>query len=280
MTDSKIMLFQKTKPLNAMGALLCVSMLMGCANSATENADTRDANRGMKTGAAGGALLGLVMGAAAGDASLAVKGAAVGAAAGGLAGAGADYANDREDYRNENSSKNININGLPSQAVNAGTNSSVAANWDRLDDFSGEWQVNIWAVNPDGERIEATAQAAGNLVRTTATQLSIKALNVDGVDQPIAGNVELAYTVESGYSLQTEFNGNEKLRFAGEFQSQQQRYSYYPVGVNGQTYSGDERSKLRLELRFAGKDVFLVDTFSVVNGQEVQIQSYRFTRQS
>ncbi|MBL4912879.1 hypothetical protein JMA39_06975 [Shewanella schlegeliana] len=255
-------------------------MLMGCANSAIESADGQDPNRGMKTGAAGGALLGLVMGAAAGDASLAVKGAAVGAAAGGLAGASADYANDREDYRNENGNKNININGLPSQSVNAGASSSVAANWDRLDDFSGEWQVNIWAVNSDGERIEATAQAQGNLIRTTATELSIKALNVNGVDQAIAGNVELAYTPDMGYSLQTEFNGNDKLRFTGEFQSQQQRYNYYPVGVNGQTYSGDDRSKLRLELRFAGKDVFLVDTFSVVNGQEVQIQSYRFTRQS
>lgn len=280
MTDSKIMLFQTAKPISTAGALLCVSMLMGCASSATDSADGQDANRGLKTGAAGGALLGLVMGAAAGDASLAVKGAAVGAAAGGIAGAGADYANDREDYRNENGNKNININGLPSQGASAEGRAPIANNWDRLDDFSGDWQVNIWATNADGERIEATTQATGNLVRTTATQLSIKALKVNGVEQAISGNIELAYTADTGYSLQTAFNGNEKLRFSGEFQSQQQRYSYYPVGANGKAYSGDDRSKMRLELRFAGKDVFLVDTFSMVNGQEVQIQSYRFTRQS
>lgn len=69
------------------------------------------------------------------------------------------------------------------------------------------------------------------------------------------------------------------MRFFGEYQGSSQRYSYYPVGVEGQTLSGDERNNMRVELRFAGKDVILVDTYTQVKGEDVQIQSCRFTRQ-
>ncbi|WP_144213428.1 hypothetical protein [Shewanella donghaensis] len=262
-----------------------MSLLSACANSGAVNEDgSEKSNRGMKTGIAGGAILGLAMGAAAGDASLALKGAAVGAAAGGVAGAGADYANDREDYRNENASKSININGLSANGISGNAQSNAQANqqpatWDKLDNFSGQWQVNIWALNSEGNRIEATAEAQGSLIKTTATQLSVDNLIVNGDQQALAGKVDLAYSAEEGYQIETNFNGNQKLNFVGEV-SEHGRYSYYPVGVNGETYSGNDRNKMRLELRFVGKDVFLVDSFTQIEGKEVQIQSYRFTRQS
>ena len=40
------------------------------------------------------------------------------------------------------------------------------------------------------------------------------------------------------------------------------------------------RSEIRIELRFVGRDVFLVETYAPGNGGEVKIQSYRFTRSS
>ncbi|PKG56311.1 hypothetical protein CXF83_20345 [Shewanella sp. Choline-02u-19] len=259
---------------------LCLMALTACASGDGMGEDGRDSNRGMKTGAAGGAILGLAMGAVAGDAGMALKGAAIGAAAGGVAGAGADYANDREDYRNENATKSININGLPGTQVGVASQApATPQNWDRLDTFSGQWQVNIWALDSQGKRVEATGVAQGGLSKTTAATLSVENLAVSGVKQDLTGQVELSYSPELGYQLQTDFNGNKKLNFSGEYQPQLQRYNYYPVGVNGQTYSGNERSQMRIELRFAGKDVFLVDSYAVVDGQEVQIQSYRFTRQ-
>ncbi|GIU47852.1 MULTISPECIES: hypothetical protein [Shewanella] len=258
-----------------------VSFLSGCASSGAVNEDGSGNNRGLKTGAAGGAILGLAMGAAAGDASLALKGAAIGGAAGGLAGASADYANDREDYRNENGNKNININGLPQSKVSDAQTAvkSTPQSWDKLDHFSGEWQVNIWALNDEGNRVEASASANGALLKTTKTQLSVDNVQMNGEVQSLSGKVDLAFSPEDGYQIMTEFNGNENMRFVGEVDDQG-RYSYYPVGVNGSTYSGNERSTMRLELRFVGKDVFLVDSFIQSKGEEVQIQSYRFTRQS
>ncbi|RTR27238.1 glycine zipper domain-containing protein [Shewanella atlantica] len=260
-------------------AALCVSLLSGCASTTDGENTEQDRNRGLRTGAAGGAILGLALGAATGDASLAAKGAMVGAAAGGAAGAAADYQNDREDHRNENGNKNININGLGSAAnPSAPQMSNTPQNWDKLDDFTGDWQINIWALLDDGKRIEATGIAKGSLAKTTAAQLNFDKLNVDGVSHELTGQIQLGYTPAGGYSLETDFSNNDKMRFSGEHQANNQRYSYYPVGVKGQTLSGDERQNMRVELRFAGKDVFLVDTYTQVKGEDVQIQSYRFTR--
>jgi len=261
-------------------AALCVSLLSGCASTSDGENGNQDSNRGLRTGAAGGAILGLALGAATGDASLAAKGAMVGAAAGGAAGAAADYQNDREDYRNENGNKNININGLGNGANPAAAQmTNVPQSWDKLDTFSGDWQVNIWALLDDGKRIEATGVAKGSLAKTTTAQLNFEKLNVDGVPHELTGQIQLGFTPAAGYRLETDFSNNDKMRFSGEYQANSQRYSYYPVGVKGQTLSGDERHNMRVELRFAGKDVFLVDTYTQIKGTDVQIQSYRFTRQ-
>lgn len=267
MTNSKTLL-----------AILCVAALSGCATTGDENGE-RDQNRGLKTGAAGGALIGLAMGAAMGDASLAAKGAMVGAATGGVAGAAADYSNDREDHRNENSTKNINVNGFAGTPIAAGSTSTIPQQWDKLDSFSGEWRVDVWALGAKGQRIEASGMAMGSLAKTTAADLNFDELQVEGEPHSLKGKVQLAYTANDGYSLETDFSNNEPMRFSGEFNSANQRYQYYPVNVQGKTLNGDERNNIRLELRFAGNDVFLVDTFAQVKGENVQIQSYRFTRQ-
>ena len=259
-------------------AALCIAALSGCASTSDENGE-RDQHRGLKTGAAGGALIGLAMGAVMGDASLAAKGAMFGAATGAAAGAAADYHNDREDYRNENSTKNININGLASAPMATGAASMVPQSWDKLDSFNGNWRVDIWALDAQGSRIEASGMARGSLTKTTAVELHFDALQVNGEPHSLSGRVQLAYTPSDGYSLETDFSNNELMRFSGELNVTNQRYSYYPVNVQGQTLNGDERNSMRLELRFAGKDVFLVDTFTQVKGEEQLIQSYRFTRQ-
>lgn len=257
-------------------AALCVSVLSGCASTGEDG--ERDQNRGLKTGAAGGALVGLAMGAAMGDASLAAKGAMVGAATGAAAGAAADYQNDREDHRNENATKNINVNGLGNTAL-ATPAATAMQNWDKLDTFTGQWRVDIWAFDANGERIEASGTATGSLAKTTAAELNFDELAVNGEPHALNGKVKLAYTQNDGYSLKTNFSNNEQMRFSGELDGTTQRYSYYPVNVQGQTLNGDERNNMRLELRFIGNDLFLVDTFSQIKGEEQQIQSYRFTRQ-
>ena len=62
-------------------------------------------------------------------------------------------------------------------------------------------------------------------------------------------------------------------RMAGE-----ERYSFYYVGSSTDGVLGQARSENRLEMRFVGKDVFIVETFAPEGSGEKVIQSYRFTR--
>lgn len=250
---------------------LCITLLVACAGTG----DERDPNRGMRTGAAGGAIMGLALGAVTGDATLAAQGAVVGAAAGGAAGAAADYRNDREDYRNENANRNININ-APTGVT--GQQTTTPQRWDRLDDFTGNWQLEISVIGEGGKAIEASGNATGSLASTTAAQFDIKVNTVSGNSQTMSGTAGLSYTPEQGYGLTTNFEGSDPLSFSGEFQASEQRYNFYPVGAQGQTYSGDDRSRMRIEMRFAGNSVIIFETYVPISGKETKVQTYRLTR--
>ncbi len=249
----------------------CIIFLVSCAGTGTE----RDANRGLKTGAAGGAIMGLALGAVTGDAKLAAQGAVVGAAAGGAAGAAADYQNDREDYRNENANRNININ-APSGVT--GQQAATLQRWHRLDDFTGNWQLDIFVKGQGGKITDASGNAIGTLASTTAAQFDIKVNTVSGTSQTMSGIAGLSYTPELGYGLTTNFEGSDPLSFSGVFQASEQRYNFYPVGAKGQTYSGDERSRMRIEMRFGGKSVIIFETYVLIDGKETKVQTYRLTR--
>lgn len=250
---------------------LCITFLVACAGAGGE----RDPNRGLRTGAAGGAIMGLALGAVTGDATLAAQGAVAGAAVGGAAGAAADYRNDREDYRNENANRNININ-APSGVT--GQQAATPQRWDRLDDLTGNWQLDISVIGQGGKTIDASGKATGTLASTTAAQFDIKVNTVSGTSQTMSGVAGLSYTPEQGYGLTTNFEGSDPLTFSGEFQANEQRYNFYPVGANGQTYSGDERNRMRIEMRFAGKSVIIFETYVPIDGKETKVQTYRLTR--
>lgn len=257
--------------------LLCASFLSACASTSEENGDQAK-NRGLKTGAAGGALIGLTMGAITGDAKFAVQAAALGAATGAAAGAAADYQNDREDHRNENKQQTITLNGqnIPAQAAQP----STPQTWDKINNFVGAWQVDIWANNAQGGVNEATADANGTLLSTSTASFIVEKLEVSGQKQDLSGKFLLSYTAEDGYGLTIDFSNNEKLSFAGEYHASQNKYSYYPLQAKGTTLSGEQRSNMRIELRFAGNNIFLVETYVMNKGKEQQVQSYRFTKTS
>lgn len=264
-----------TKQTLAVGVLL--ALLTGCA--ATSDDSQRDANRGLKTGAAGGALLGLALGVAAGDASLAAKGAMVGAAAGGVAGAAADYQNDREDYRNERGTKTLNINGLDGTHNAANNNEHT---WDKLDRLVGEWQVKAWAIGGNEQPINAVGRATGRLIKTTEVKLHFSELIVNGDKHEQFGQANLSYTQDAGYLLATHFGhtDNQEIRYAGEKDLQNHKYNYYPLNAKGTVAVGAERQDSRVELRFVGQELFFVETFVKIEGEEVKIQSYQFTKLS
>ena len=66
----------------------------------------------------------------------------------------------------------------------------------------------------------------------------------------------------------------------GERLPGEERYNFYYVGASETGTLGTARRDTRIELRFVGQDIFLVETYVQTGSGEVQVQSYRFTRAS
>ncbi|MEF1307767.1 hypothetical protein QTO17_38565, partial [Vibrio owensii] len=138
-------------------------ILAGC-----ETPGEDDPNALTKQVAAGGALLGLTMGALTGDAELAVKGAVAGGVAGGVAGAGADIHNNRDNIRHD--SRNDAISGINGGQNTAATN--TPQQWQEIDNFVGDWNVNIQNHNRDFKGLEGLS-AHGSLAKTTEANVKV-----------------------------------------------------------------------------------------------------------
>ncbi|MGR5150385.1 hypothetical protein [Photobacterium swingsii] len=263
-------LFLKT----SIAAVLSATLLTGCVNP-----DQNDPNAATKQGAIGGALLGLTMGALTGDAELAAKGAIAGGVAGGVSGSMVDLDNNRDNQRHSSRDDAIaQIGNSQQQGANAAPSPTQPQTWAELDKFTGKWQVAIWS-NTTGETINAKADAAGSLTKTTTAQIAIDNLQVNGSANSLAMTAEFSFTPESGYILSVKNNvDNSTAQFVGEYQAANIRYNFYPESTDVSVIKGVDASQVRLELGFAGNNVWMVDTWAAIDGQDVKVQSYRFTR--
>lgn len=250
-------------------AIVVTLGLAGC--SAVDHDDEHAAT---KKGAMGGALLGLTLGALTGDAGLAMKGAVAGGVAGGVAGSAADLENSRESSRSS---------GRDDAIANIGNNNQQASTekedeWSELTNFMGDWNVSISGMNAD-KAVKATAQANGVLVKTTKAQVVINQVIVDGEIAEIKLTTQFSYDPIEGYSavIKNETN-NQELHFAGEFQPGLNRYNFYPISDDALFVAGTQTQDFHIQLGFAGKKIWMLDTYALVDGKETKIQSYRFSK--
>ncbi|CAE6919824.1 hypothetical protein ACOMICROBIO_GDFFDHBD_01911 [Vibrio sp. B1REV9] len=242
-------------------AALSLPLLAGCVTPGED-----DPNALTKQGAAGGALLGLTMGALTGDADLAVKGAIAGGVAGGVAGAGADIHNNRDNIRHDSRNDAIGAIGGTQNTTNA------PQQWQEIDNFVGNWNVNIQNHSRDFKGLNGLS-AQGSLAKTT--EANVKVTNAQGVDL----NAEFTFDAQSGYQLTlTNEAKNVSVAFAGEQQAQTSRYNFYPVNINDVIYQGIPTGDVRVELGFAGPNVWTIDSYAYLDGSEQKVQTFRFTR--
>ena len=257
--------------------LAAVLLPLAC-ESTGEGAD----NRGAKRGAATGALVGLTLGALTGDAGLAMKGAVAGGVTGGAAGSMQDLDSQRQTERTEIMADAIvgRGGGEPVPAA------SRPQTWDRLNVFPGKWSCSMWGLDEQGERVTATASWTGTLASTSTARLTLDEVDLagfgDDVDDDFGGGYsELSFDPEGGYEMLNVFTSTpDARRWVGERMSGEERYSFYYVGTEDTGHLGTARSQMRLELRFVGRDLFMLDTYSPEGSAEKQVQSYRFTRQN
>ncbi|MEZ8824700.1 hypothetical protein AB6E04_10080 [Vibrio amylolyticus] len=244
-------------------AALSLPLLAGCVTPGED-----DPNAATKQGAVGGALLGLTLGALTGEPELAVTGAIAGGVAGGVGGAAADMQNNRDNIRHESRDEAIStIGGGKSK-----NGSAANQNWDELNNFIGDWNVTIRNHITENQMASAI-KATGHLVKTT--QADITLTNDDGVNL-IA---QFSHTAEQGYQFDlTNKAKNVTVNFAGEFLPQANRYQFYPTNVNDVIYDGVNTADVRMQLGFAGTNVWFVDTYAFIDGSEIKVQTLRFNK--
>ncbi|MCC2521169.1 hypothetical protein [Vibrio coralliilyticus] len=245
----------------SLAAAISLPLLAGCVTPGED-----DPNALTKQGAAGGALLGLTLGALTGDAELAMKGAVAGGVAGGVTGASADIQNNREGIRSESRDQAI------ANIANGNNDSSQTQNWEQLDNFVGNWNVNIQNHHQELSGVEPI-NAEGKLARTT--QADVTLVN----DQGINFTAEFSFTPEAGYQLNLVNNAKSvAVNFAGEFQPQANRYNFYPTNVSDVIYEGVNSADIHVELGFAGHNIWTIDSYAFIDGQQTNLQTFRFTR--
>ncbi len=257
------------KPLKLTTLLLVSALAAGCASTASED---KGANQGIKTGAISGALVGLTMGALTGDASLAMKGAVMGGVTGGAAGAVADYENSREDHRTETLAAAI-----AQPKATQTTSADTTKHTQHLDKLVGQWRVDIWTLDKQGNKLYADGKALGSLNSTSEAKISLNDIKVKGSQAVLTGETLIGYSHNTGHTLKASTSVSEgEVSFSGEYQPNHNRYNFYPVSQVNRT--DIHPSQLRVEMRFACSQVWLVETYLEKDGKEQQIQSYRFTK--
>ena len=253
---------------SAAAIALMISLLVGCANTP----EGESARRGAGYGAAGGAVMGLALGAMTGDAGLAAAGAAAGAVAGGAAGAMYEYDQQRQDNRTQVMADAIGGARAGETVDDAGKR--------HLDDFIGEWNINAWAMTTDGKKITATGAAKGVLESKTQATIAYNDLKSPDYEPVLSGELIMRYDEKSGFSLENRFSSqHESLTFVGEYVPDGNKYNYYATSGEGdETVTGVIRSNLRIEIRVSGSNMWVAEAFTILDGKEVMIQSYRCTR--
>jgi hypothetical protein len=248
--------------------VLTISLLGGCANTP----EGESARRGAGYGAAGGAVMGLALGAITGNAGFAAAGASAGAVAGGAAGAMYEYDQHREDNRTR----------MMAEAIGGARKGETVdgAGKRHLDDFIGDWNINAWALGTDDKKITATGSAKGVLESKTKASIKYSDLKSPNYETVLSGELIMHYDEKNGFSLENRFSSQQQsLTFVGEYIPDGNRYNYYATGGDGgESVSGIIRSNLRVEIRVSGNNMWVAETFTFIDGEEVMIQSYRFTR--
>lgn len=240
------------------------------------------AKKGAKWGAAGGAITGLALGALTGNAKIAAAGAVAGGVAGAGAGAMYEYDQGKQDDRTQMMAEAIAAQGGTTVVVEAPKGATVGdVGKQHMADFLGDWTIDIWVLGPEGKRVTAKGTAKGIAAGENATRILYRDIKAEGYDVVVSGYLLMSYDPGQGFFLENSFStSDEVLKMVGEYQADKNSYNYYLLGdESGEMVQGGiVRSALRVEVRVAGSSMFVAQSYVLLDGEEVQVQNYRFTK--
>ena len=252
---------------------------------------TRAEKRRERREATGGGLLaGAVAGAALGSM---VGEAGAGAAVGAVAVGAYSYDQQRQDERTQMLADAIATpkyvappaqpaanQATPAQPQAAARETVGDVGLRNMQNFLGDWNLDMWALAVDGSRLAGTGKARGmqageSAVRVVFTQFEAEAFP----DATGGGNVLVSYQDGRGFFLESDFAfEDDVLKLVGEYLVDTNKFNFYLIGASGENPTGIMRSSVRVEMRSSGDALWVAETFAYVDGKETLVQSYRFTR--
>ena len=150
-----------------------------------------------------------------------------------------------------------------------------------LRNFKGDWNLDMWSLATDGSKLEGRGVATGTPMGESATQIIITEFAAAAFPEATGGGrMLISHVPERGFTLESEFKySGELVKFSGQYDEVTGRYIFYLfAGSGGETATGMPRSSVRVEIRSLDIETWVAETYSSVDGQSIQVQSYRFTR--
>jgi hypothetical protein len=150
-----------------------------------------------------------------------------------------------------------------------------------LRNFKGDWNFDMWSLATDFSKLEGRGAATGTVTGDGATQIIITEFASAAFPAATGGGrLLISHVPERGFTLESEFKySDELLRFSGQYDEVTGRYVFYlSDDTGGETATGMTRSSVRVEIRSLDLETWVAETYSSVNGQSIQVQSYSFTR--
>ena len=263
-------------------AVLLVVLLLGMVAVVADEEATEEKKKkkkkGVRKGAMLGAITGLALGAATGDAEFAAAGAAAGAIVGAGAGAMYEYDQSKQDDRTMMMADAVASN----KETDAKPGETVGDVGKRhMESFLGDWKMDIWVLGEDGEHIPATGQAKGIAAGESGARVMYRDVTFEGAEESFEGTLLMTYDPGQGFFLENSYSySDEELKFVGEYLADRNAYNYYLTNnTSGEMVSGGVlRSNMRVEVRVSGAAMWVAEAYTHIDGKEVLVQSYRFTR--
>ena len=88
--------------------------------------------------------------------------------------------------------------------------------------------------------------------------------------------------ISPGFFLENSFSSvsDEVLEFVGEYLVDKNAYNFYLTNpTDGEMVAGGIlRSNVRVEMRIVGPSLWVAEAFTLIDGREEKVQSYRLTR--
>ena len=120
---------------------------------------------------------------------------------------------------------------------------------------------------------DAEFAAAGAAAGDNGTRIMYREIAFEGVDDTFDGTLVMTYDPGQGFFLENSFSySDEELKFVGEYLTDK--------NTGGEMASGGIlRSNMRVQIRSSGATMWVAEAYTHIDGKEVLVQSYRFTRQ-